>query len=172
MEEVKLTDAQLTKALRCCAKGPGDLDGCRICTLEKNWEDADGEKCYDRLVLQAADRLEELAEENRRMRDATEGYVAELEKQMVHLARECNTAQERGVTGVAGDIVLALNQIQEKLVELGRTSVVAAEPVDGGWRVAGITVEWREVFRADAQEIATSPAAPRNDVLFRYLLTH
>ena len=146
MEEIKLTDAQLTKALRCCTKDPGDLDGCRSCTLEKRWEDADGVKCYDRLVLQAADRLEELAEENRRMRDATEGYVAELAERMVHLARECNTAQERGGTGVAGDIVLVLNQIQEKLVALCCGSVIAAESVDGGWRATGITVEGRVVF--------------------------
>lgn len=148
MEEIKLTDAQLTKALRCCTKDPGDLDGCRSCTLEKHWEDADGVKCYDRLVLQAAARLEELVEENRRMRDATEGYAAELARQMTDMARECNTAQERGLPKASGDDVLALNQIQARLLELGRVSVVRAVPGEGGtgWTVLGISVEDRVVF--------------------------
>lgn len=137
MEEIKLTDGQLVRVLRLCAK---DEPICQKCPLyEENG-------CHKACKLAAAKRLEELAEENRRMRDATEDIVKALAERMVHLARECNTAQERGVTGVAGDIVLVLNQIQEKLVALGRSSVVAAEPVDGGWRVTGITVEGREIY--------------------------
>lgn len=142
MEEIKLTDAQLEAALRCCAKS--EAGACIKCPMRLR-EDG-GKCCFDALRLMAAKRLEELAEENRRMRDATEDIVKALAERMVQLARECNTARERGLPKASGDYVLVLNQIQEKLVALGRASVVAAEPVDGGWRVTGITVEGRAVF--------------------------
>lgn len=75
-------------------------------------------------------------------------YVAELARQMADMARECNTDQERGLPKASGDYVLALNQIQEKLVALGRVSVVRAVPGEGGtgWTVLGISVEDRVVF--------------------------
>lgn len=142
MDEIKLTDAQLEEALRCCAKS--EESACKKCPM--GVREADGKCCFDALRLMAALRLEELAEENRRMRDATEDIVKALAERMVQLARERNTARERGLPKANGDYVLVLNQIQEKLVALGRSSVVAAEPVDGGWWVTGITVEGREVF--------------------------
>ena len=61
MERTNMTDAELVAALRCCVKDPGDLDGCRVCPLDEHWEDEDGIKCYDRLNLEAAERLEELS---------------------------------------------------------------------------------------------------------------
>lgn len=60
MERTNMTDAELVAALRCCVKDPGDLDGCKACPLNEHWEDEDGNKCYDRLNLAAAERLEEL----------------------------------------------------------------------------------------------------------------
>lgn len=61
MERTDMTDAELVVGLRCCVKDPGDLDGCRVCPLNENWEDENGAKCYDRLNLAAAKRLEELS---------------------------------------------------------------------------------------------------------------
>lgn len=144
MEEIKLTDAQLEAALRCCAKS--EASACKKCPM--GLREDDGKCCFDALRLMAAKRLEELAEENRRMRDATEGYAAELARQMTDMARECNTAQERGLPKASGDDVLALNQIQARLLELGRVSVVRAVPGEGGagWTVLGISVEDRVVF--------------------------
>lgn len=138
MEEIKLTDAQLILSLRAC-ESEEKCAGCHLTPPAGN--------CFGELKRMARVRLEELAEENRRMRDATEDIVKALAERMVQLARECNTARERGLLKASGDYVLALNQIQEKLVALGRSSVIAAEPMDGGWRVTGITVEGREVFR-------------------------
>ena len=144
MEKIELTDAELPTALRCCTEAPDSGDGCKGCPLYGRWED----ECYDRVNLAAALRLEELAEENRRLRDATEGYAAELARQMADMARECNTAQERGLPKASGDYVLVLNQIQARLLELGRVSVVRAVPGEGGtgWTVLGISVEDRVVF--------------------------
>lgn len=144
MEEIKLTDAQLEEALRCCAKSEAGV--CIKCPMGLR-EDG-GKCCFDALRLMAALRLEELAEENRRMRDATEDIVKELAERMVQLARECNTAQERGLPKASWDYVLVLNQIQARLLELDRVSVVRAVPGEGGtgWTVLGISVEDRVVF--------------------------
>lgn len=142
-----MKNKEIIEALRmCCSSSMTDCSQCPE-------NGAKGGICFERLNKRAADTIEQmeaelakLREENLRMRDTTEGYVAELARQMADMARECNTAQERGLPKASGDYVLVLNQIQEKLVALGRASVVAAEPVDGGWRVSGITVEGREVF--------------------------
>lgn len=56
-----MTDAELATALRCCTKDPGGLGECRACPLNEHWEDENGIKCYDRLNLAAAERLEELS---------------------------------------------------------------------------------------------------------------
>lgn len=152
MEEIKLTDAQLTKALRCCTKDPGDLDGCRSCTLEKHWEDADGVKCYDRLVLQAAARLEELTEENRRLRDANEKTAEGLARRLADMAREGNTALERGLEGVNLAKLAEMTGIQSELEAFGRGSVIRAEPAgrqDGSMRIQEVVVEGRVVFSAE-----------------------
>lgn len=139
MEEIKLTDAQLILSLRACE----DEESCAGCHLGPP-----SGNCFGELKRIARERLEELAEENRRMRDATEDIVKALAEQMVQLARECNTAQERGLPKASGDDVLVLNQIQARLLELGRVSVVRAVPGEGGtgWTVLGISVEDRVVF--------------------------
>lgn len=121
---------------------------CRKCPMGIS---TDGEKCcFDVLRLKAAERIGALAEENRRLRSATEGYAKELVQRMVTLAREGNTAGTRGLEKVSGDLVFELNSVQAKLTELGRESVVRAEPVAGqGWRVTLIQVEGREVFNGE-----------------------
>lgn len=132
---------EIAESVRQC----GEM-GCDTCQVTD-----DRSECVKMQLKAAADTIENLAEENRRLRDATEGYVAELARQMADMARECNTARERGLPKASGDYVLALNQIQAKLVALGRGSVIAAEPMDGGWRVTGITVEGRTVFSGECR---------------------
>lgn len=146
MEEIKLTNEDLMKALRCCTKS--EAAACRKCPMELR--EQDGKCCFDALRLMAADRLGALMEKNRKLMDATEGLVKELTERMVTLARESNTARERGLQKASGDYVLALNEIQAKLEALGRASLVGAEPVEGqGWRVTLIMVDGTEVFKAE-----------------------
>lgn len=152
-EKLELTDERLAEALRCCTKS--EAAACRKCPM--GLQEQDGKCCFDALRLMAAERIGALAEENRRLRDATEGYTKELVQRMVTLAREGNTAGARGLEKVSGDLVLELNEIQDKLVKLGRESVVRAEPVAGqGWRVTLITVEGREVYKTEGGADAES----------------
>lgn len=129
---------EIAESVRQC----GEM-GCDTCKVKD-----DRSECVKMQLKTAADTIENLVEENRRLRDATEGYAGELEKQMVQLARECNTAWERGLPKASWDYVLVLNQIQEKMVALGRESVIRAVPGEGGtgWTVLGISVEDRVVF--------------------------
>lgn len=152
-EVLELTDERLAEALRGCAKR--EVTVCRKCPVKGCAED--GKCCFDALRLMAAERIDALAEENRRLRNATEGYAEELVQRMVTLAREGNTAGARGLEKVSGDLMLELNSIQAKLVELGRVAVVQAEPVAGhGWRVTLIQVEGREVYKAEGGADAES----------------
>ena len=83
------------------------------------------------------------------------------------MAREGNTALERGLEGVNLAKLTEMTGIQSELEALGRGSVIRAEPAgrqDGSMRIQEVVVEGRVVFCTDAQEIATSPAAPRNDM--------
>ena len=139
MEGIKLTDAKLILSLGSC-ESEEKCAGCHLAPPAGN--------CFGELKRMARVRLEELAEENRRLRDATEDIVKALAERMAQLARECNTAQERGLPKASGDYVLVLNQIQARLVKLGRVSVVRAVPGEGGtgWTVLGISVEDRVVF--------------------------
>lgn len=138
-EPLELTNEDLMKALRCCAKS--EAEACRECPMGIG---AEGEKCcFDALRLMAAERIGALM-------DATEGLAKELTERMANLARESNTARERGLQKASGDYVLALDEIQAKLEALGRASVVGAEPVEGqGWRVTLIVVDGTEVFKAE-----------------------
>lgn len=145
-EKLELTDERLAEALRGCTKR--EIAVCRKCPVKGRAED--GKACFDTMMMMAAERIGALAEENRRLRDATEGYAKELVERMVALAREGNTAGARGLEKVSGDLVFELNSVQAKLTELGRKSVVRAEPVAGqGWRVTPIQVEGREVFNGE-----------------------
>lgn len=135
-----LSGREIMAALRCCSSNAREGGGCGACPMD---EKAGRLECSEMICRMAADEIG-------RLLDATEGLVKELTERMVTLARESNIARERGLEKVAGDLVLELNAIQEKLVKLGRTSVVGAEPVEGqGWRVTLIMVDSTEVFKAE-----------------------
>lgn len=89
--------AELRKALRCCATNSNDGGGCLNCPLHKNRSKIE---CAETINLMAADRIGELLEENRKLRDATEGICQREQDEMVRLAGEMNTALEQGLTGV------------------------------------------------------------------------
>ena len=65
-----LTGDEIMKALRCCATNPNSGGGCRNCPLDKR---AGRFECSELVCLMAADRIGELQEELRKLRDATEG---------------------------------------------------------------------------------------------------
>ena len=135
-----LSGREIMAALRCCSSNAREGGGCGACPMYGR----DGRlECSEMVCCMAADEIG-------RLLDATEWLVKELTERMVTLARESNIARERGLEKVSGDLVLELNAIQEKLVKLGRTSVVGAEPVEGqGWRVTLIMVDGTEVFKAE-----------------------
>lgn len=140
IEKPVLTGREIAAALRCCSTNPGEGGGCVNCPMDKK---AGRLECSELICLMAADKLGELL-------DATEEVVKALAERMADLARECNTAQKRGLMKTSGDYVLALNEIQSKLTQLGRASIVQAEPVgEHGWRVTLIRVEGTEVFRSE-----------------------
>lgn len=145
-EVLELADERLAEALRGCTKR--EVTVCRKCPVKGRAED--GKACCDTMMMMAAERIGALAAENKELRAATEAYAGELVQKMVTLAREGNTAGARGLEKVSGDLVFELNSVQAKLTELGRESVVRAEPVAGqGWRVTLIQVEGREVFNGE-----------------------
>ena len=135
-----LSGREIEAALRCCSSNAQVGGGCGACPMDGK---AGRLECSEMICRMAADEIG-------RLLDATEGVVKELTERMANLARESNTARERGLQKASGDYVLALNEIQAKLEALGRTSVVGAEPVEGqGWRVTLIMVAGTEVFKAE-----------------------
>lgn len=140
MEMPALSGREIMAALRCCSSNAREGGGCGACPMDGS----DGRlECSEMICRMAADEIG-------RLMDATEGLVKELTERMVTLARESNTARERGLQKASGDYVLALNEIQAKLEALGRASVVGAEPVEGqGWRVTLIMVDGTEVFKVE-----------------------
>lgn len=135
-----LSGREIMAALRCCSSNAREGGGCGACPMDGR---AGRLECSEMICRMAADEIGRLLE-------ATEGVVKELTERMATLARESNTARERGLQKASGDYVLALNEIQAKLEALGRTSVVGAEPVEGqGWRVTLIMVDGTEVFKVE-----------------------
>lgn len=135
-----LRGREIVAALRCCSGNAREGGGCGACPMDGR---AGRLECSEMICRMAADEIG-------RLLDATEGVVKELTERMATLARESNTARERGLQKASGDYVLALNEIQAKLEALGRASVVGAEPVEGqGWRVTLIVVDGTEVFKAE-----------------------
>ncbi len=55
MDEFKLSDRDLVKALRCCATTPGEGGGCGGCPMKPHRRKVE---CYERICLMAADRIE------------------------------------------------------------------------------------------------------------------
>ena len=148
-----LTEEEIAKALRCCATDSNSGGGCRNCPLDKR---AGRLECSELICLMAADRIGELQEELRKLRDATEDICQREITEMVRLAKECNTALERGLHGVSDAVFAKITEHQQALSGLGRGSVVHAEPMgEHGRRVDWIRVEDTVVFEtgggADAE---------------------
>lgn len=147
-KELCLTGLEIAAGLRCCTKDPNDAGGCKVCPLNEFWTDESDLKCYDRLNLMAADRLEELTEENRKLRGATEEICQRELKEMIRLAGEANMALDRGLAGVSEAHFAKMQEHQAQLAELGRESIIQAEPMkEHGWRIDRVTVGGLEVYR-------------------------
>lgn len=132
------TTAELAEGLRCCWSDKG----CKACPLCG----APGE-CAQLLDLEAAERLEELEQKVRELTDATEGICQRETNELVRLAGEAATALERGLAGVNEELFARMQQHQQVLTELGRGSVIHAEPVqEKGWRIDWIQVEGLRVY--------------------------
>lgn len=144
-ETLVLTTEQIVKGLRCCATGTNAGGGCRNCPLEPVRRKIE---CAELINLMAADRIGELQEENRRLRDATEVICRKQGQELARLAGEANTALDRGLVGVNEDHFAAMLECQNVLSELGRETVIRAEPAGGekGWRILGVRVEGVTVF--------------------------
>lgn len=112
--------------------------------------------CCDHLMSQAA-------EEITRLLDATESICQRERGEMVRLAGEMNTALDRGLYGVNGELFGRMQGHQQVLTELGRGSAIRAEPVgEKGWRVLRVEVEGLCVF-AGADAETEVPAADPSD---------
>lgn len=139
-----LTAEETIKALRCCATNESSGGGHRNCPMDGK---AGRLECSELLSLMAADRLEELSEEVRKLRDATEGICQRQLEELIRLAGEANTALDRGLVGVNEGHFSAMMECQSVLSELGRESVIRAEPVgEKGWRILGVRAAGRVIF--------------------------
>ena len=153
IEWPRLGPMELARGLTGCVAG-GECEGCPLYGLTGTLE------CIDELRRQAAGMIG-------RLYDANEKTADGLARRLADMAREGNTALERGLEGVNLAKLAEMTGIQSELEALGRGSVIRAEPAgrqDGSMRIQEVVVEGRVVFCTDAQEIATSPAAPRNDM--------
>lgn len=139
-ENRKLTAREIVAGLRCCAEPVGAEGGCESCPVRPLREQLGGENCFDWLLSQAA-------EEITRMMNATEAICQRETNALVRLAGEAATALERGLAGVNEELFARMQQHQQVLTELGRGSVIHAEPVqEKGWRIDWIQVEGLLVY--------------------------
>lgn len=139
-----LTAEEIVKALRCCATDSKAGGGCRNCPLDKK---VGRLECSELINLMAADRIGELLEENRKLRDATESICKLEQAELVRLAGEMNTALDRGLHGANRELFARMHEHQTVLMDLGRGSVIQADPVsEKGWRCVRVEVEGTCVF--------------------------
>lgn len=139
-----LTTDEVKAALRCCATTSNDGGGCVNCPLDKL---SDQLECSELIYLIGADRIGELQEELRQLRDATEGICQREMGELIRLAGEANTALERGLIGVNEEIFSRMLEHQALLTGLGRESAIQAEPTEGkGWHVVRVAVDGQRVF--------------------------
>lgn len=139
-----LTTDEVKAALRCCATAPNDGGGCVNCPLDKLYKRLE---CSELICLIGADRIGELQEELRKLRDATEGVCQREMGELIRLAGEANTALERGLIGVNEEIFSRMLEHQTLLTGLGRESVIQAKPGEGkGWRITRVVMDGRRIF--------------------------
>lgn len=145
---------ELMAALRCCATNTNQGGGCGNCPMEGK---VGRLECAELICLMAAEEL-------RKLLDATEGICQREVHEMVRLAKECNTALERGLAKVSEETFRKMLEHQERLTQLGRESFLQAEPAKGyGWRVDGIQVEGAVVFDASAEHSAEEAGKDAED---------
>ena len=152
-----LSGREIMAALRCCSSNAREGGGCGACPMDGR---AGRLECSEMICRMAADEIGRLLDANEKTADG-------LTRRLADMAREGNTALERGLEGVNLAKLAEMTGIQSELEAFGRGSVIRAEPagrMDGSMRIREVVVEGRVVFHTDAQEIATSPAAPRNDM--------
>lgn len=139
-----LTTDEVKAALRCCATTSNDGGGCINCSLDKRNNRLE---CSELICLMGADRIGELQEELRKLRDATEGICQRETSELIRLAGEANTALERGLVGVNEELFSRMLERQTLLTGLGRESAIQAEPTEGkGWHIVRVAVDGRRVF--------------------------
>ena len=144
--------AEAAKALRCCATTAEAGGGCKNCPLDR----VPGEvECAELACLEGARLLEELAEENRRLRGAVGSVCDKKTGELARAAGEANAALDRGLGGVNREHISRMLGIQAELTALGLESDIRMDPVgETGWRVLGVTVGGRVVF-GEAGEVLT-----------------
>lgn len=148
-EVLELTDERLAEALRGCTKR--EVTVCRKCPMKSRVEP--GKSCCDAMLMMAAERIEALAEENQRMRNATSRIVERGIAELVRLAGEANTAVERGLYGVSDDLVSRMQEHMTELVELGRGSMIHMQPLgQTGTRVDLVKVGGEVIYRREGFE--------------------
>ena len=133
---------EIAESVRQC----GEM-GCDTCQVTD-----DRSECVKMQLKAAADTIENLAEENRRLRDANEKTADGLARRLADMAREGNTALERGLEGVNIAKLAEMTGIQSELEAFGRVSVIRAEPAgrqDGSMWILEVSVEGRTVFSAE-----------------------
>lgn len=139
-----LTAEEVAKALRCCATDARNGGGCCNCPMDKK---AGRLECSELICLIAADRIGELLEENRKLRDATEEICQREQAELARLAGEMNTALDRGLYGTNRECFARMQEHQQLLTQLGRESMIQAEPVgEKGWRCVAVKVEGTCVY--------------------------
>ena len=138
-----LAEAELMAALRCCATEPSAGGGCRNCPM-------DGKvgrlECSELVCLMAADRIGELQEEINRLKASLETVSQWRQSEMVRMAKEMNTALDRGLIGASKEHMSALLGHQKELAALGVESMIHAEPAGEGWQCIRLEIGGTCVF--------------------------
>lgn len=140
IERPELGPMELVWALTVCSEETKCAD-CPFCT-----EIVSG--CGSELKRQAAQMIG-------RLYDAGEKTVDGLTRKLVNMAREGNTALERGLEGVNQAKLAEMTGVQDELEAFGRDSVIRAEPAgrqDGSVRIVEVIVGGVTAFRAEGLE--------------------
>lgn len=147
MDKIReLMIGELAAVLRCCNGKTIEGGGCANCPLKDYREAHEFPDCAEQAGLMAAQELMKLY-------NATEKLCEREVRALAELAKECNLALERGLHGVSDAKFAELTERQQLLAELGRASVVHAEPGgEHGWRIDWVTVEGAEVYRREGCE--------------------
>ena len=141
IEWPQLGPMELVRGIGICCRG-SKPDGCADCPLEGL--DEKPECCYE-LMRQVGVMIA-------RLYDANEKTADGLARRLADMAREGNTALERGLEGVNIAKLAEMTGIQSELEAFGRGSCIRTEPAgrqDGSMRILEVSVEGRTVFSAE-----------------------